>query len=79
MRDTLAAVFVALAVLTTAALLIAGTFEIPSGLVALLGAGLAGQVAGRRAFAWLAGGHHEDAVLIVLAATAVVALVSSVL
>jgi uncharacterized membrane protein YfcA len=79
MRDTLAAVFVALAVLTTAALLIAGTFEIPSGLVALLGAGLAGQVAGRRAFAWLAGGRHEDAVLIVLAATAVVALVSSVL
>jgi uncharacterized membrane protein YfcA len=79
MRDTLAAVFVALAVLTTAALLIAGTFEIPSGLVALLGAGLAGQVAGRRAVAWLSGGRHEDAVLFVLAATAVVALVSSVL
>jgi uncharacterized membrane protein YfcA len=79
MRDTLAAVFVALAVLTSAALLISGTFEIPSGLVGLLGAGLVGQVVGRRAFAWLAGGRHEDAVLVVLAVTAIVALVSSVL
>jgi uncharacterized membrane protein YfcA len=79
LRDTLAAVFVALAVLTAGALLLAGSFEIPSGLVVLLAAGLAGQVIGRRGFAWLSDGRHEDAVLAVLAITAVVALVSSVL
>jgi uncharacterized membrane protein YfcA len=79
MRDTLAAVFVALAVLSAAALLIAGTFVTPSGLGVLLAAGLAGQVIGRRGFALLRGGRHEDAMLAVLAVTAVVALVSSVL
>jgi uncharacterized membrane protein YfcA len=79
MRDTLAAVFVALAALTAAALLVAGTFELARGLVVLLAAGLAGQLAGRRVFAWLAGGRHEDAVLGVLALTAVIALVSSAL
>jgi uncharacterized membrane protein YfcA len=79
MRDTLAAVFVALAVLTAGALLLAGTFEMPSGLVVLVVAGAAGQVIGRRGFAWLSGGRHEDALLAVLAVTAVVALVSSVL
>jgi uncharacterized membrane protein YfcA len=79
MRDTLAAVFVALAVLTAGALLLAGTFEMPSGIVVLVVAGAAGQVIGRRGFAWLSGGRHEDALLAVLAVTAVVALVSSVL
>ncbi|HEV7806052.1 MAG TPA: sulfite exporter TauE/SafE family protein [Solirubrobacteraceae bacterium] len=79
MRDTLAALFVALAVLTTGALMLADTFELPSGLVVLLVAGIAGQVIGRRGFAWLSGGRHEDALLAVLAVTAVVALVSSVL
>jgi uncharacterized membrane protein YfcA len=78
MRDTLAAVFVALAALTTAALLIAGTFVMPTGLGVLLAAGLAGQVLGRRAFAWLAGDRHEGAVLAVLAVTAVVALAASI-
>jgi uncharacterized protein len=79
MRDTLAAVFVALAALSAAALLVAGTFVTPPGLGILLGAGLVGQVLGRRGFALLRGGHHEDAMLAVLAVTAVVALVSSVL
>jgi uncharacterized membrane protein YfcA len=79
MRDTLAAVFVALAALSAAALLVAGTFVTPSGLGVLLGAGLAGQVVGRRGFALLRGERHEDAMLVVLAVTAVVALVSSVL
>lgn len=78
MRDTLAAVFVALALLTVATLLIAGTFEMPRDVLVLLAAGLAGQVAGRRGFARLALGRHEDAMLAVLALTAVVALVSSV-
>jgi hypothetical protein len=44
-----------------------------------VGAGLAGQVLGRRGFAWLGDGHHENAVLAVLALAATVALVSSVL
>lgn len=79
MRDTLAAVFVALAVLSVAALLVAGAFAVPSGLVALLAAAVAGQVLGRRGFALLGGHRHENAVLAVLAGTAVVALVSSVL
>ncbi|MEJ7797731.1 MAG: sulfite exporter TauE/SafE family protein [Solirubrobacteraceae bacterium] len=79
MRDTLAAVFVALAVLSVAALLIAGSFVLPSGLVVLLVAGLAGQLLGRRGFALLRGARHEDAVLAVLAVTAIVALASSVL
>jgi len=79
MRDTLAAVFVALAALTVVALLIAGAFVVPRGLVVLLAAALAGQVLGRRGFALLRGERHEDAVLAVLALTAIVALVSSVL
>jgi uncharacterized membrane protein YfcA len=79
LRDTLAAVFVALAALSAAVLLVAGTFVVPRGLVALLAAALAGQVAGRRGFALLGGERHERAVLVVLALTAVVALVSSLL
>ncbi len=77
MRDTLAAIFVALSALSAVALLIAGAFVVPEGVVVLLAAGLAGQVLGRRGFALLGAGRHEDAVLAVLAVTAVVALVSS--
>ncbi|MGI8730942.1 MAG: TSUP family transporter, partial [Solirubrobacteraceae bacterium] len=79
MRDTLAAVFVALALLSVAALAIAGTFVVPSELIALLAAAIAGQVLGRRGFALLGGDRHENAVLVVLAVTAVVALASSAL
>jgi len=79
MRDTLAAVFVALSLLATPVLLAAGTFVVPPAIGLLLAAGLAGQVAGRRAFTWLAGDRYENAVLVVLAATAIVALATSTL
>ncbi|MEA2234746.1 MAG: uncharacterized protein QOD83_4562 [Solirubrobacteraceae bacterium] len=76
MRDTLAAIFVALALLSAPALVLTGTFHVPDGVWALLAAAAAGQVLGRRAFAWL-GDRYERAVLIVLAITALVALGSS--
>jgi len=78
MRDTLAAVFVALAVLSAPALLISGTFAVPGAILTLLCAGLAGQLIGRRLFARLAGDGHENAVLIVLAVAALIALATSV-
>jgi uncharacterized membrane protein YfcA len=78
MRDTLAAIFVALALLGAPALVIAGTFEMPDGLWVLLASAAAGQVVGRRGFAWL-GDRYETAVLIVLALTAFVALGSTAL
>ena len=78
MRDTLAAIFFAQAVLGVPALLLTGTFAVPDGLPALLLAGLAGQLLGRRAFGWLGGERYELAVLLVLVATAVVALVAGV-
>ena len=77
MRDTLAAVFVALALLSVPALLISGTFDVPGAIVALLGAGLAGQFVGRRLFARLAGRGHENVVLVVLAVAALIALAAS--
>jgi uncharacterized membrane protein YfcA len=79
LRDTLAAVFVTLSALSVAALAIAATFTVPAGVGALLAAGIAGQILGRRGFALLGGDRHENAVLGVLAVTAVVALASSVL
>jgi len=78
MRDTLAAIFVAEAVLSFPALLATGTFTLPGGVSALLAAGLAGQLLGRRAFAWLQGERYERAVLALLAVTALVALTASV-
>jgi hypothetical protein len=79
MRDTLAVIFVAQALLGLPALLIAGTFDSPREIWALLGAGLLGQLLGRRAFAWLQGERYERAVLALLATSAVVALLASVL
>jgi uncharacterized protein len=78
MRDTLAAIFVAEAVLSFPALLATGAFALPGGVWALLAAGLAGQLLGRRAFAWLHGERYERAVLALLAVTALVALTASV-
>jgi len=78
MRDTLAAIFIAEAVLSFPVLLASGTFALPGGVWALLAAGLAGQLLGRRAFAWLHGERYERAVLALLAVTALVALVASV-
>jgi len=72
----LAAIFVALALLSAAALAVTCTFDVPDGLLALLAAAGAGQVVGRRGFAWL-GDRYETAVLIVLALTAFVALGST--
>jgi uncharacterized membrane protein YfcA len=77
LRDTLAAVFVALAVLSAPALLISGTFEVPDAIVALLLAGGLGQLLGRRLFARLTGEGHENIVLAVLAIAALIALATS--
>jgi uncharacterized membrane protein YfcA len=77
MRDTLAAVFVALSVVGAPVLVATGTFAVPAGIGVLLVAGAAGQLLGRRAFAWLGGERYEAAVLAMLAATALVALASS--
>lgn len=77
MRDTLAAVFLVMAVLSAPALVATGTFEIPPLLGVLLGAAAAGQLVGRGLFARLAGERHENAVLVVLAVAALVALASS--
>jgi len=78
MRDTLAAIFVAEAVLGLPVLLATATFELPGHAGVLLGAGIAGQVLGRRGFALLGGDRYEAAVLVVLALTALVALASTV-
>jgi len=79
MRDTLAAVFIAQSVLALPVLLVSETFVLPAELWALLAAALAGQVAGRRAFAWLQGERYERAVLAVLVLSALAALAASVL
>lgn len=73
MRDTLALIFAASAMLTVAALLIAGTFEPQSGLPGLAAAAVAGWLVGRWGFARL-GDRHEAASLAVLALGAALAL-----
>ena len=55
-----------------------GTFAAPPAVGLLLLAGLAGQLLGGRAFGWLQGDRYERAVLAALAATALVALGSTV-
>ena len=77
MRDTLAAIFLAHAVLGLPALLLTGTFALPHAVWLLLLAGLAGQLFGRRAFGRLRGEHYERAVLVVLGVTALTALAAS--
>jgi len=77
MRDTLAAVFIALAVLGAPALLIAGSFDVPDAIAILLAAGLAGQLLGRHLFTRLTGRGHETVVLVVLACAALIALAAS--
>jgi uncharacterized membrane protein YfcA len=78
MRDTLAAIFLAEAVIGLPALLLSGTFTAPHSPEVLLLAGLAGQLVGRRAFGWLEGERYENVVLAVLALTAVVAVATSI-
>jgi uncharacterized membrane protein YfcA len=77
MRDTLAAIFLTQAVLGLPALLLTGTFAMPHAVWLLLLAALAGQLLGRRAFGRLRGEHYERAVFVVLAATALTALATS--
>lgn len=77
-RDTLAAIFLAEAVIGVPALLLSGTFTAPRAAAALILAGLAGQLVGRRAFGWLQGERYERAVLAALAITALVAVATSV-
>jgi uncharacterized membrane protein YfcA len=76
-RDTLAAVFVALSLISAPVLLATGTFAMPAAVAVLLLAGAVGQLLGRRAFARLVGDRYENVVLAVLAATALVALATS--
>ena len=61
------------------ALLASDTFDMPPAVAALMFAGVAGQLLGRRAFGWLQGERYERAVLSALALTALVALATSVL
>lgn len=79
MRDTLAAVFIAQSVLALPVLALSATFTLPASVWALLLAAVVGQVAGRRAFAWLPGERHEQAVLAVLVLSALGALAAGVL
>jgi uncharacterized membrane protein YfcA len=78
LRDTLAAIFIAESLIALPALLLTGTFAAPPAVGLLLLAGLAGQLLGCRAFGWLQGDRYERAVLAALAATALVALASTV-
>ena len=59
-------------------LLVSETFTLPAEIWALLAAAVAGQLAGRRAFAWLQGERYERAVLAVLVLSALAALAASV-
>jgi uncharacterized membrane protein YfcA len=77
MRDTLAAIFACLGALGLGALAIAGSLEVPDGMVLLVVAALAGQVAGRGVFARMSPAAYEPVVLGVLVAAAAVALVSA--
>lgn len=79
MRDTLAAIFIVHAALGLPALLLTDTFAMPPAIGLLLAAGFAGQVLGRVGFGRLRGERYERAVLVVLAVTALAALVSSLL
>ncbi len=79
MRDTLAAVFIAQSVLALPVLLASATFVLPQEVWVLLAAALVGQLAGRRAFAWLQGERYERAVLVVLVLSALTALAAGVL
>jgi uncharacterized membrane protein YfcA len=78
-RDTLAAIFLALAALGLVALLALGTFVLPAETPALLAAAVCGQLAGRTIFRRLHADGHERAVLAVLVATALGALLASAL
>lgn len=73
-RDTLAAFFLVSALLTIAAVTVAGALELPNGVLVLLAGAAGGQLAGRLAFRQLEA-HREAATLGVLALSAAAAVV----
>jgi uncharacterized protein len=77
MRDTLAVFFLVTGLLTIAALAVAHTLRLPSTVLALAVAAVAGQLLGRFAFAALRR-HHRAVTFGVLAVSAATALVSAV-
>jgi uncharacterized membrane protein YfcA len=77
MRDTLAAIFVSLGALSLAALVIAGSVDVPAGIPVLVVTAFVGQVAGRRIFARMSPGVYEPVVLGVLLVASAIALVSA--
>jgi hypothetical protein len=77
MRDTLAAIFFSLGVLSFAALALAGSLEVPGGLPVLLVAAVAGQIAGRGVFARMRPDAYEPVVLSVLTGAVAIAVVSA--
>jgi uncharacterized protein len=79
MRDTLAAIFLSLGVLSFVALAVAGSLDVPGGLPLLAVCAVAGQIAGRGLFARMPPATYEPVVLVVLACAVAVAVVSAFL
>ena len=79
MRDTLAVLFLSLAVAGTVVLLVSGGLELPGATPALLAATLIGHELGRRVFATLDARRYERAVLALLTLTAAAAGAAAVL
>jgi len=77
MRDTLAAIFCSLGVLSIGALALSGSIDVPAGMPLLVAAAVVGQVAGRRVFARMSAEAYEPVVLGVLVVAAGIALVSA--
>jgi uncharacterized membrane protein YfcA len=77
LRDTFAVIFLVQGVLGIATLALAGTLRVPGSLGLLIVAALAGQVLGRSLFARMDAARYERVVLVVLAGTALVAVVSA--
>jgi uncharacterized protein len=77
MRDTLAAIFASLGAIGLVPLAVAGSLDVPSGMLLLLASAIVGQVLGRRVFRRMAPSAYEPVVLVVLAAAATIALVSA--
>ena len=78
MRATLATVWLAAGVLSVLVLVATGVFALPAEIPLLIAVTAVGQLVGRRNFAALYGERYERAVLVVLAVTALAALVVAV-
>jgi uncharacterized membrane protein YfcA len=77
MRDTLAAIFASLGVLSFAALVLAGSLDVPDAIPLLVVAAIVGQIAGRGLFARMRPETYEPVVLGVLVCAAGVAVLSA--